>query len=91
MDAVVAVIAVLLFLISFWRIGWWKWFWIGLAIYLGLFELASVLVTHHTISQQFWIWMDAHPRGGWIACGMIILGGVALAYHLACKQLRRKR
>jgi len=90
MDAVVAVAAVLMFLIAFWRIGLWRYFWIGLAIYLGIFEGVSVLITHRTISQQFWAYHAVHPVSGWLACGFIIVGGIALAYHLAVKQLRRK-
>ena len=89
-DALIAVLAVLSFLVAFWHIGWWRWFWLGLTLYLGLFEIAAVRGTGHTISQQFWIVMEAHPARGWVAGGLLLAGGIGLVVHLWWPRLRGK-
>ena len=90
MDALIAVLAVVALVLAFRKIGWWRWFWLGLAVYLGLFELAAKVMMGHTLSQQFWIFSLAHPTTGWVAGGLVAVGGVGLALHLWWKQLRRK-
>ena len=89
MDALIAVLAVAALVLAFRKIGWWRWFWLGLAVYLGLFELAAKVMTGHTLSQQFWMFHAAHPITGWVAGGLVLVGGVGLASHLWWKQLRR--
>jgi len=89
MDAVIAVIVVVSFLLAFWRIGWWRWFWLGIALYLGLFELAAKLVTGHTISQQYWIFAQTSPLW-WLPALLVAVGGLGLALHLVWKRIGRK-
>lgn len=90
MDAVIAVMAVAAFILAFWRIGLWRWFWFGLAIYLGLFELGAKLITGRTISQQYWAWAQTSPWW-WMPALLVALGGIGLALHLVWKRIRRKQ
>lgn len=91
MDAVIAILAVAGLVYGFRKVGWWRWFWLGLAAYLALFELAAKLVTGHTISQQFWAYAAAHGRTAWTLAGVIVAGGVGLAAHLLWKRIKPKK
>lgn len=91
MDALIALLAVVFLWLAFRKIGWWSYFWLGLALYLAFFELASKIVTGHTISQQFWTFSLIHPIMGWIAVILVALGGIGLAIHLAWRMLRRNK
>ena len=88
MDAIVAIFAVAMLWLAFRRVGWWRWFWLGLAIYLGVFELAAKLMTGYTISQQFWAW-SLTSSWWWLPVSLVAAGGIGLATHLAWKRLRR--
>ena len=88
MDALIAVIAVASLYLSFRKIGWWKFFWLGLAIYLAVFELTAKLVTGYTISQQYWRWSATSPWW-WAPALLVALGGIGLALHLVWKRIKR--
>ena len=88
MDAVIAVLAVASLFLAFRKIGLWRWFWLGLAVYLGLFELAAKAITGQTISQQYWAWASTSPWW-WLPALLVAFGGIGLALHLAWKRLRK--
>ena len=88
MDALIAVLAVAALVLAFRKIGWWRWFWLGLAVYLGLFELAAKVMTGQTLSQQYWLWAQTSPWW-WTPAALVAIGGIGLALHLVWKQLRR--
>lgn len=88
MDALIALLAVALLMLAFRKVGWWRWFWLGLALYLGGFELAAKLVTGQTLSQQFWAYAALHPVQGWLLGGLVVVGGIGLALHLMWKQVK---
>lgn len=89
MDAVIAVAVVAAFYVAFRTIGWWRWFWLGLAIYLAGFELAAKAWTGKTISQQYWAWAATSPWW-WAPALLVAVGGIGLAVHLSWKRLKRK-
>ena len=89
MDAVIAVVVVAAFMLAFRKIGWWRWFWLGLAIYLGAFELVAKMATGKTISQQYWTWA-ATSDWWWAPAGLVALGGIGFAGDLAGERLRRR-
>lgn len=88
MDALVAVLALGSLWLAFRRIGWWRWFWGGLAVYLGGFELTAKLVTGKTLSQQYWAWAVTSPWW-WAPALLVAVGGLGLAVHLVWKRIRR--
>ncbi len=89
MDALLAVGAVGFLLLAFWTIGWWRWFWGGLALYVGVFELGSRWVTGQTLSQQYWHWSE-NASFWWLPALLVACGGIGLGLHLVWKRLRRK-
>lgn len=90
MDALVIILALGGLLWAFWKLPWWRWFWIFVAILLGGFELASELCLGKTISQQFWEFHALHPATGWTAIAALAAFCILLVLHLAWKQLRRR-
>jgi len=92
MDALIAVVAIAVFIGAFWAAGlkWWAWFWAAIAAVLGIFEVAAKLVTGQTLSQQFWGYMAAHPTQGWLLAGLVAVGAVGLVVHLVWKRLTHK-
>ena len=91
MDAVVAVIAIAILLLSFHLAGlqWWVWFWAGIITQLGLFELASRLITEETLSEQFWTYSLANPIQGWILGLIVTFAGAGLGIHLLWKLIKQ--
>lgn len=90
MDALIAVVTVASLWLAFRKVGWWKWFWLGLAVYLGVFELAAKLITGRTISQQYWLWAST-SHGWWAPALLVALGGIGLAAHLVWKRLKKPK
>ena len=88
MDALVAVVAVASLILAFRKIGrFWRWFWAGLAVYLGLFELGSKWATGKTLSQAYWAWA-ATSQWWWLPALLVAGGGIGLALHLVWKRLK---
>lgn len=86
MDALLVIAVILSLYFAFRRIGWWRWFWGGLALYLGIFELTAKLTTGMTISQQYWKWSEG-SAWWWLPALLVALGGIGLAVHLAWQRL----
>ena len=90
MDAIIAIVVLVGILALWWRLKWWRWFWIALVALLGGFELTAKLVTGKTLSQQFWAYIQVHSVYGWVMVASLILGGVGLGVHLAWKQIKKR-
>lgn len=88
MDAIIAVVCVGALYMSFRKIGWWRWFWIGLAVYLGAFELVAKIMTGKTISQQYWAWAQTSSMW-WLPALFVAIGGIGLAVHLIWKRIKK--
>ena len=82
MDAMIAVTVIAFLYFAFRNVGLWRWFWVGLAVYLGFFEGFSVIVTHQTISQQFGLYASIHQFKALMLIGLMILGSIGLGVHL---------
>ena len=91
MDAIVALAAFGFLIFSFFKIGWWRWFWIAQAVLLGGFELGAKIVTGKTISQQFWAFYADNTAQGTLA--LVTLGTLAagLIVHLMWKKIKEWR
>ncbi len=90
MDALVAVAAVAALVYGFRKVGLWKWFWLGLAGYLGVFELVAKWTTGKTLSQQFWAYSTQHGSTAVALAALVAVGGIGLAVHLIWKWIKRK-
>ncbi len=64
--------------------GNWPWFlvWTSIALVVVLAELINYLIYKKTISKEFWLWKEEHPKVKWIALGGYVLFFGYLALHL---------
>lgn len=86
MDAVYALLAIVVLLLPFAFLKLWWWFYLTAAItgVVGIFELVSDVKTKHTLSYNFWAWKRQHPKMGWALLGLLGLAWIALLGHLGC-------
>lgn len=88
MDALKLIAVFILFLaLPFYlaHLMWWFWFWVGLAVLLGIFEAASAIKNKRTLSQLFWKWKDENPKAKWFVVGGMALFWAYLLAHLIYK------
>jgi len=76
-------------MLSFWIVPWfvvglnlWGWFFVCVAILLGIFEFISYKKTGKTLSRTFWDFMKKNPKTGMVILGSITIGWCILILHL---------
>ena len=82
-DAIIAVLAVLLFVGLFALVSpYWAWLWGSIATILAFWELVSKLRTGKTLSQRFFAWNPTPMWLKWVVASLPALGGIGLMIHL---------
>jgi formate hydrogenlyase subunit 3/multisubunit Na+/H+ antiporter MnhD subunit len=61
---------------------WWVGMWACVGIVFAVFEILAKVKTGRTLSQKFWYWSEDHPVGKWFVLLSMILGWLALIFHL---------
>ena len=65
-----------------------EWGWIALAVWFAVFEFLGWYLQDWTLSQQWWVWMNALPA--WVAW-VFFAGAVGIMVHLWWPMFRKKR
>ena len=83
----IAVAAVVVALVVLWWVylPWWGYFFLALAVLLGITELASRAITGMTISQQFWAFSKQHRKTAIALLASIAIAIALLLWHLGAK------
>ena len=77
------------FLVPVAIVGQW-WLFGVFIVFFGCFggiEAISVLKTGQSVSQKFWEYSKEHKAGAWTVLGSMLVGWLALLWHLAAKLL----
>ena len=72
-----------------------KWFWsimfAVIAATVAITEGIAYLMTHHTISQLFWIYSQSNPKGAWTILALVTVGWLLFMAHLSEKLWGKKK